>query len=147
MSLEKSSKIHGSFRRLPALSQYFPIKEIKDSTIDIQATCRLTNLCLKQMAEKPDRASEDCHHNSNHFMARSIFSLFAEDVGSFDGSGLLNKTVDRMSETTSTDAHEVIYDNRPVQEWAKDAQSDGAIPGKIKDQRKGGSLLKAGNFV
>jgi hypothetical protein len=54
MSLEKSSKIHGSFRRLPALSQYFPIKEIKDSTIDIQATCRLTNLYLKQMAEKPD---------------------------------------------------------------------------------------------
>jgi hypothetical protein len=54
MSFEKSSKIHGSFRRLPALSQYFPIKEIKDSTIDIQATCRLTNLYLKQMAEKPD---------------------------------------------------------------------------------------------
>jgi hypothetical protein len=83
----------------------------------------------------------------NHFMARSIFSLFAEDVGSFDGSGLLTKTVDRMSETTSTDAHEVIYDNRPVQEWAKDAQSEGAIPGKIKDQREGGSLLKAGDFV
>ncbi|WP_408329133.1 type IIL restriction-modification enzyme MmeI [Paraburkholderia agricolaris] len=40
----------------------------------------------------------------NHFMARLIFSLFAEDVGSFDGSGLLTKTVDRMSETTSTDA-------------------------------------------
>ncbi|MFL9885206.1 hypothetical protein PQR66_19340 [Paraburkholderia agricolaris] len=39
------------------------------------------------------------------------------------------------------------YDNRPVQEWAKDSQSEGAIPGKIKDQREGGSLLKAGDFV
>ncbi|MFL9948960.1 hypothetical protein PQR68_23500 [Paraburkholderia agricolaris] len=78
-------------------------------------------------------------------MARLIFSLFAENMGSFDGSGLLTKTVDRMSETTSTDAHEVIYDNRPY--TAKDSQSEGAIPGKIKDQREGGSLLKAGDFV
>ena len=44
----------------------------------------------------------------NHFMARLIFCFFAEDTGIFNGDGLFTATVEQMSETGSSNTHEVI---------------------------------------
>ncbi|MFM0217790.1 class I SAM-dependent DNA methyltransferase [Paraburkholderia caledonica] len=101
-------KFPGHFGFFLPLAGISTIKEIKDSAIDIRATGRLNKLYLELLKENPDWTSDERRQDMNHFMARLIFCFFAEDTGIFDGSGLFTKTVDRMSETTSANTHEVI---------------------------------------
>ena len=44
----------------------------------------------------------------NHFMARLIFSFFAEDTDIFSGSGAFTSAVETMSAKDSSNTHEVI---------------------------------------
>lgn len=101
-------KFAGHFGFFLPLAGISTVKEIKDSAIDIRATGRLNKLYLELLKENSDWAAEERRQDMNHFMARLIFCFFAEDTGIFDGSGLFTRTVDRMSETTSANTHEVI---------------------------------------
>lgn len=84
------------------------IKEIKDNPIDIRATGRLNRLYIELLKENPDWAHEKRRHDMNHFMARLIFFFFAEDTDIFNGDGLFTKTIDRFSEISGSNTHEVM---------------------------------------
>jgi len=84
------------------------IKQIKDNPVDIKATGRLNKLYVELLKDNPDWATAERRHDLNHFMARLIFCLFAEDTGIFLGSSLFSATVERMSDSQSTNTHEVI---------------------------------------
>jgi len=84
------------------------IKQIKDNPVDIKATGRLNKLYIELLKDNPDWATAERRHDLNHFMARLIFCLFAEDTGIFLGSSLFSATVERMSDSQSINTHEVI---------------------------------------
>lgn len=84
------------------------IKQIKDNPVDIKATGRLNKLYIELLKDNPDWATAERRHDLNHFMARLIFCMFAEDTGIFLGSSLFSATVERMSDSQSTNTHEVI---------------------------------------
>ena len=84
------------------------IKQIKDNPVDIKATGRLNKLYVELLRDNPDWAQPDRRHDLNHFMARLIFCLFAEDTGIFLGNSVFSATVERMSDSLSSNTHEVI---------------------------------------
>ncbi len=84
------------------------IKQIRENAFDIKATSRLNRLYIELLKENVDWGSEDRRHDLNHFMARLIFSFFAEDTDIFNGVGLFTATVEQMSERDSSNTHEVI---------------------------------------
>lgn len=84
------------------------IKQIKDNPVDIKATGRLNKLYIELLKDNPDWATAERRHDLNHFMARLIFCMFAEDTGIFLGTSLFSATVERMSDGQSTNTHEVI---------------------------------------
>ncbi len=84
------------------------IKEIKDNPIDVRATGRLNKLYVELLRENPAWAKDDRRSDMNHFMARLVFCFFAEDTGIFSDTGLFTQTVDRWSERSGGNAHEVL---------------------------------------
>ncbi len=84
------------------------IKEIKDNPIDVRATGRLNKLYVELLRENPEWATANRRAEMNHFMARLIFCLFAEDTDIFDGEGLFTRTVDQVSERDGSNTHEVL---------------------------------------
>ena len=84
------------------------VKQIKDNPVDIKATGRLNKLYLELLKDNPDWATAERRHDLNHFMARLIFCLFAEDTGIFHGEGLFSATIEQMSDSLSMNTHEVI---------------------------------------
>ncbi len=97
----------GFFLQLAGIT---PVKQIRDSSIDIRATGRLNRLYVELLKDNPEWGTEERRHDMNHFMARLIFCFFAEDTGIFSGSGLFTKTVELMSARDSSNTHEVISD-------------------------------------
>nr|WP_315464908.1 DNA methyltransferase [uncultured Rhodoferax sp.] len=84
------------------------IREIKENPIDVRATGRLNKLYVQLLRENPDWATEKRRPDMNHFMARLIFCLFAEDTGIFNRSSLFTQTVEQMSERDGANTHEVL---------------------------------------
>jgi hypothetical protein len=84
------------------------VAQIKDNPVDIKATGRLNKLYVELLKDNPDWATPERRHDLNHFMARLIFCMFAEDTGIFLGSRLFSATIERMSESQSSNTHEVI---------------------------------------
>ena len=84
------------------------VAQIKDNPVDIKATGRLNKLYVELLKDNPDWATPERRHDLNHFMARLIFCMFAEDTGIFLGNRLFSATVERMSENQSSNTHEVI---------------------------------------
>lgn len=84
------------------------IKEIKDNPIDVRATGRLNKLYVELLRENPSWAQDERRSDMNHFMARLVFCFFAEDTGIFSDTGLLTQTVDRWSERSGGNTHEVL---------------------------------------
>jgi hypothetical protein len=84
------------------------IKEIKDNPIDVRATGRLNKLYVELLRENPDWARDARRADMNHFMARLVFCLFAEDTDIFNGEGLFTQTVEQMSESGGANTHEVL---------------------------------------
>ncbi|KRC29036.1 DNA methyltransferase [Acidovorax sp. Root219] len=84
------------------------IKEIKDNPIDVRATGRLNKLYVELLRENPAWATDERRSDVNHFMARLVFCFFAEDTGIFSDVGLFTQTVDRWSERSGGNAHEVL---------------------------------------
>jgi hypothetical protein len=84
------------------------IKEIKDNPIDVRATGRLNKLYVELLRENPAWATDERRSDMNHFMARLVFCFFAEDTGIFSDTGLFTQTVDRWSERSGSNTHEVL---------------------------------------
>lgn len=82
-------------------------RQIKDNPVDIKATGRLNKLYLELSKDNPDWATDERRPELNHFMARLIFCMFAEDTDIFP-DGLFSKTVRQMSDGQSANTHEVI---------------------------------------
>lgn len=84
------------------------VREIKDNPIDVRATGRLNKLYVELLRENPDWATEKRRPDMNHFMARLIFCLFAEDTGIFNRTSLFTQTIEQMSERDGSNSHEVL---------------------------------------
>ena len=83
-------------------------KQIRENTFDIRATSRLNKLYLELIKENRDWDNEQKRKEMNHFMARLIFCFFAEDTDIFGVSSPFTKTVEEMSESNSSNTHEII---------------------------------------
>ncbi len=86
--------LFGFFLPLAGIST---IKEIKDNPVDVRATGRLNKLYVELLRENPDWARDERRADMNHFMARLVFCLFAEDTDIFNGEGLFTHTIEQMS--------------------------------------------------
>lgn len=84
------------------------VKQIRESSFDIKATGRLNRLYVELLKDNPEWGKEARRHDMNHFMARLIFSFFAEDTEIFDEVGQFTNTVQRMSAPDSSNTHEII---------------------------------------
>ncbi|MEE2943817.1 MAG: DNA methyltransferase [Pseudomonadota bacterium] len=84
------------------------VKQIRESSFDIKATGRLNRLYVELLKTNPDWGTAERRHDMNHFMARLIFCFFAEDTEIFAKPDLFTSTIETMSETNSSNTHEVI---------------------------------------
>ncbi|MGN6148125.1 MAG: class I SAM-dependent DNA methyltransferase [Rhizomicrobium sp.] len=84
------------------------VKQVRENAFDIRATSRLNKLYVELLKDNPEWGTVERQHDMNHFMARLIFCLFAEDTDIFNGTGLFTATVDQMSERSSSNTHEII---------------------------------------
>lgn len=84
------------------------VREIVENAFDIRATSKLNRLYVELLKENPDWGTDERRPDMNHFMARLIFSFFAEDTGIFADDGLFTNTVSQMSAKDSSNTHEVI---------------------------------------
>lgn len=84
------------------------VKQIRDSSFDIRATSRLNRLYVELLSQNPDWDTTERRHDMNHFMARLIFCFFSEDTNIFSGQDLFTDTIATMSESNSSNTHEVI---------------------------------------
>ena len=84
------------------------VREIRDNAFDIRATAKLNKLYVALLKENPEWGSDARRPDMNHFMARLIFSFFAEDTGILAEKGQFTATVGTMSAPDSSNTHEVI---------------------------------------
>jgi len=84
------------------------VKQVRESSFDIRATSRLNRLYMQLLKDNPDWDTAERRPDMNHFMARLIFSFFAEDTDIFHGTGLFTATIEQMSASDSSNTHEVI---------------------------------------
>ena len=99
---------HDYFGFFLPLAGITTVKQIRENAFDIKATGRLNRLYVELLKENPDWDTEERRVELNHFMARLIFCFFAEDTNIFPHDGLFTSTVQQMSETDSSNTHEVI---------------------------------------
>lgn len=95
----------GFFLSLAGIST---VKQIRENSFDIKATSRLNRLYVELLKDNPNWATTERRPDMNHFMARLIFCFFAEDTDIFNGTGFFTDTIEQMSETNSSNTHEVI---------------------------------------
>ena len=84
------------------------VHEISENAFDIRATSRLNRLYMQLLKDNPDWGTSERRHDMNQFMARLIFSFFAEDTDIFVGKRLFTDTIAEMSATDFSMTHQVI---------------------------------------
>jgi hypothetical protein len=84
------------------------VKEIRENAFDIKATSRLNKLYVELLKDNPEWTKDERREDMNHFMARLIFSFFAEDTNIFNATDLFTKTIEQMSARDASNTHEVI---------------------------------------
>ena len=84
------------------------VKQIRESAFDIRATSRLNRLYVELLKDNSDWGAAERRPEMNHFMARLIFCLFAEDTDILHPNYGFTSTVERMSARDSSNTHEVI---------------------------------------
>lgn len=84
------------------------VKEIKDNPVDVRATGRLNKLYVALLDENPEWGTEERRIDMNHFMARIIFCLFAEDTDIFSGKSIFTSTVEQISERDGSNTDTVL---------------------------------------
>jgi hypothetical protein len=84
------------------------VEQVRESSFDIRATSRLNRLYVELLKDNPDWGTAARGPDMNRFMARLIFSFFAEDTDIFRKADLFTDTIEQMSEKDSSNTHEVI---------------------------------------
>jgi hypothetical protein len=113
--LESGEPLACDWRELPDHFGFFlplagitTVRQIRENAFDIRATSKLNKLYIELLKQNPEWGSEDRRSDMNHFMARLIFSFFAEDTGIMAERGMFSATVAQMSAPDSSNTHEVI---------------------------------------
>lgn len=119
------SDFHNHFGFFLPLAGITTVKQIRENAFDIKATSRLNRLYIELLKENPKWDTAARREELNHFMARLIFSFFAEDTDIFRSRGLFTATVEQMSARDSSNTHEVISElframNTPLKEREKE---------------------------
>ena len=104
------------------------VKAILDNPFDIRATGRLNRLYIELLKDNPEWDSEQRRHDMNHFMARLIFCFFAEDTDIFNGQDLFTDTLNQMSESNSSNTHEVISEIFRAMDTPTDSRAKCVVP-------------------
>nr|MDQ3003603.1 lactate dehydrogenase [Fibrobacterota bacterium] len=104
------------------------VKQIRESSFDIRATSRLNRLYMELLKDNADWGTADRRPEMNHFMARLIFSFFAEDTDIFQGSDLFTGAIERMSERDSSNTHEVISEIFRAMNVKRDEREKANLP-------------------
>ena len=99
---------HDHFGFFLPLAGITTVKQIRESVFDIKATGRLNRLYVELLKDNPEWGTEARRHDMNHFMARLIFCLFAEDTGIFHAEGLFTTTISQFSDKDSGNTNWVI---------------------------------------
>ncbi|MBT3637230.1 MAG: class I SAM-dependent DNA methyltransferase, partial [Opitutae bacterium] len=97
----------GFFLTLAGIST---VKEIRENAFDIKATGRLNRLYVELLKHNPEWASAERRSDMNHFMARLIFCFFSEDTDIFSKPDVFTDTIRTMSESDSSNTHEIIQE-------------------------------------
>lgn len=84
------------------------VRAIRENAFDIKATGRLNRLYIELLKDNPEWGTAARRHEMNQFMARLIFSFFAEDTGIFPQGAVFTRTIETMSARDSSNTHEVI---------------------------------------
>jgi len=120
------SDFHNHFGFFLPLAGITTVKQIRENAFDIKATSRLNRLYIELLKENPKWDTAARREELNHFMARLIFSFFAEDTDIFRSRGLFTATVEQMSARDSSNTHEVISElframNTPLKQREKES--------------------------
>lgn len=91
-----------------ALAGISTVKEIKENPIDVKATGRLNKLYVELLKNNPAWATDARRPDMNHFMARLVFSYFAEDTDIFHGSSLFTSTLGQVTESDGSNTDTVL---------------------------------------
>lgn len=91
-----------------SLFGFFSLAKVKESSFDIRATSRFNRLYVQLLKDNPQWRVLSRRADMNHFMAGLIFCFFAEDTGIFLEGNLFTETVNKMSDSSSSNTHEVI---------------------------------------
>ncbi len=91
-----------------ALAGISTVHQINENAFDIRATSRLNRLYVELLKDNPQWSTAGRRHDMNKFMARLIFSFFAEDTDIFIGKGRFTDTIAQMSERDASNMHDVI---------------------------------------
>jgi hypothetical protein len=84
------------------------VRQIRENAFDIRATSKLNKLYVELLKLNPEWGSDERRPDMNHFMARLIFSFFAEDTGIMAGRGAFTDTMSTLSAPDASNTHEVI---------------------------------------
>ena len=100
--------LHHEFTFFLPLAGITTVQQIPESEVDVKATVQLNKLYVELLRENPGWDAADRREDLNHFMARLIFCLFAEDTGIFWGNDLFTKTLTQMTARDGADTHAVL---------------------------------------
>lgn len=103
------------------------VKQIRENAFDIRATSKLNKLYVELLNVNPQWGSDERRPDMNHFMARLIFSFFAEDTGIM-ATGQFSNTVSTMSAPDGSNAHEVIGELFRAMNTAQTARATADLP-------------------
>jgi very-short-patch-repair endonuclease len=99
---------HDHFGFFLPLAGITTVRQIRENAFDIKATGRLNRLYIELLKDNPDWDGAERREELNHFMARLIFCFFAEDTNIFYSNGLFTDTIAQMSQSDSSNTHEVL---------------------------------------
>jgi hypothetical protein len=103
------------------------VRQIRENAFDIRATSKLNKLYVELLKVNPEWGSDERRPDMNHFMARLIFSFFAEDTGIM-AVGQFSNTVSTMSAPDASNTHEVISELFRAMNTAHAARGTADLP-------------------
>ena len=107
-------------------------QRIEENTFDIRATSKLNKLYVELLRHNPDWDTDARRADLNHFFARLIFCLFAEDTGIFDGHQLFTTTIEQYTDRTGANVHEVLAELFRAMDVPKEERAPGGKGGDLR---------------
>jgi hypothetical protein len=119
--------------------------QIEENAFDIRATNKLNKLYLELLRHNPDWGTDARRQDLNHFFARLIFCFFAEDTNIFTGIQLFTDTVDKYTDRTGGNVHEILAELfRAMDTRREDRATSDLRPFALKFPYVNGNLFGGG---